>query len=223
MNKITALLTGLIVSIAATSIQAAETAYISDVVHVPVRSGAGTQFRIIHAGLPSGTRVQVVEIDGDWSLITTDAGVEGWTRNQYLVSQPTAGIQLAQLEQRHARTQQQNTALTTQVNELKQANVQLEAQLQQLQQTAGEATEELGELQALSADTISLNRRHQELLEQHQILQTDVDMLRAKNDRLESDETINQWLYGAGLILLGVFLSIIIPALKPKKRFSDWG
>ncbi len=222
MKKITALTAGLILAIATTGIMAAETAYVSDVLHVPVRSGAGTQFRIVHAGLPSGTRVQVVEVDGDWSLITTDTGVEGWTRNQYLVSQPTARIQLAQLEQRHARVQQQNDSLSTQVKELQQENAQLQAQLRQLQQKAGEATEELSEIKALSADAISLNRRHQELLEQHQILQTDVDMLRAKNDRLESDQTINQWIYGAALVLLGVILSIIIPALKPKKR-SDWG
>ena len=222
MKKITALTAGLILAIATTGIMAAETAYVSDVLHVPVRSGAGTQFRIVHAGLPSGTRVQVVEVDGDWSLITTDAGVEGWTRNQYLVSQPTARIQLAQLEQRHERVQQQNESLTAKASELQQENAQLQAQLRQLQQKAGEATEELSEIKALSADAISLNRRHQELLEQHQILQTDVDMLRAKNDRLESDQTINQWIYGAALVLLGVILSIIIPALKPKKR-SDWG
>ncbi len=223
MNKVITLCTALLLAASVSSISAAETAYVSDVILVPVRSGAGTQFRIVHAGLPSGTRVQVMEVDGDWSRITTDNGLEGWTRNQYLSKQPTARIQLTQLEQKHARVQEQNAALSAKANELQRDNKQLQDQVAQLQQTAGNATEELGEIKALSADAINLNRRHQELLEQHQILQTEIDTLRAKNDRLESDQTVNQWLYGAGLVLFGIFLSIILPALKPKKRFSDWG
>ena len=56
----------------ATTIAAQETQYISDMVLVPVRSGAGSQFRIVNRGLPSGTALLVYaqSDDGEWlSLI----------------------------------------------------------------------------------------------------------------------------------------------------------
>lgn len=216
------LFSALALAISANSLFAQEVGYVSDVFHVPMRSGAGNQFRIVYAALSSGTRVQIHETEGDWSLITTDSGREGWVPSQYITHQPTARIQLAQVEQRLKNTQEQNAALTARVRELDQENARLKEQVQELSQTANQATEELTQLKELSADAVSLHNRHQELLEQHQMLQTNIDTLRAENDRLRNDDTVNKWLYGAGLVLLGIFLSILLPALKPKKRSSDW-
>lgn len=222
MNKIAALFAGILLTSTLSGFAAAEVGYVSDVVLVPVRSGAGNQYRIVHAGLRSGTRLQVHETEGDWARITVDTGLEGWMPTQYLSDQPPARSQLVQVEQRLAATQQQNATLTTRARELEQENKNLQAQVRQLQGASAEATEELADIKALSSDAINLNRRHRELLEEHQMLQTNLDTLRAENDRLKNDNTISKWLYGAGLVLFGIFLSIIIPALKPKKRFSDW-
>lgn len=222
MKKIATLAASALLALTLSSFSAAEVGYVSDVFYVPVRSGAGTQYRIVHQGLRTGTQIEVHEAEDDWTRITTDDGVEGWLPSQYVSKQPPARIQLAQAEQRLGRLQQQNKDLAAQLSEVQQTNAELQSQVQQYEQTATEATAELAEVRALSADAISLNQRHRELLEQHQMLQTEMDALRAENDRLASDTTINKWLYGAGLVLFGIFLSIVLPALKPKKRFSDW-
>ena len=39
----------------------AEIRYISDVLYVPLRSGQGDDYRILHRGLPSSTEVIVIE------------------------------------------------------------------------------------------------------------------------------------------------------------------
>lgn len=222
MKKIATLFAGILLTTTLSTFATAEVAYVSDVVLVPVRSGAGNQFRIVHAGLRSGTQLEVHETEGDWARITADNGLEGWMPTQYLSKEPPARSQLVQASQRLSAIQQQNAALTAQVRELEQQNKNLQAQVRQLENTSTEATEELAEVKALSSDALNLNRRHRELLEEHQMLQTNLDTLRAENDRLKNDNTISKWLYGAGLVVLGIFLSIIIPALKPKKRFSDW-
>ena len=48
---------------------AQDTQYISDMVLVPVRSGAGSEFRILNRGLPSGTALLVFgqSDDGEWT------------------------------------------------------------------------------------------------------------------------------------------------------------
>ena len=50
------------------SAQAQDVRYISDKQYVPLRSGAGNEYRITHRGLPSGTRLTVnSESDnGEW-------------------------------------------------------------------------------------------------------------------------------------------------------------
>ncbi|MEQ8801570.1 MAG: peptide-binding protein, partial [Haliea sp.] len=51
------------------TVQAQDVRYISDTQYVPVRSGAGNEFRIVHRGIPSGTRLTVSRVseDGEWS------------------------------------------------------------------------------------------------------------------------------------------------------------
>ena len=43
--------------------QAQDVRYISDQQFVPLRSGAGSEYRIVHKGLPTGTRLVVEEED----------------------------------------------------------------------------------------------------------------------------------------------------------------
>ena len=70
----------------------AETAWISDRLTVPLRSGPSNANRILHRGLPSGTRMEVLARDSDSGFvqIRTDRGTEGWLPEQYLVSEPIA-------------------------------------------------------------------------------------------------------------------------------------
>ena len=82
--------------------------------------------------------------------------------------------------------------------------------------------EELRKIRALSADAINLNQRYQDLLEKHELVQTEFDAVRAENDRLKSNNTINQWLFGAGLVIFGMFLMLVLPAFTRQKRYSDW-
>ena len=63
---------------------AQETQYISDMVLVPVRSGAGSEFRIVNSGLPSGIALLVYgqSDDGEWTEVETRGGTRGWIPTQ---------------------------------------------------------------------------------------------------------------------------------------------
>ena len=73
---------------------AQDTQYISDIVLVPVRSGAGSEFRIVNRGLPSGTPLLVYgqSDDGEWTEVETRGGTRGWIPTQYLQQEPPAGL-----------------------------------------------------------------------------------------------------------------------------------
>ena len=84
----------ILLSLTVGGVFAQETQYISDMVLVPVRSGAGSQFRIVNRGLPSGTALLVYaqSDDGEWTEVETRGGTRGWIPTQYLQEEPPAGL-----------------------------------------------------------------------------------------------------------------------------------
>jgi len=82
--------------ILANTAQSQDIRYVSDTNTVPLRSGAGNEFRIVHRGIPSGTKLTVARnsADGVWSEITTERGTSGWIRSQYLMAEKPAKLKL---------------------------------------------------------------------------------------------------------------------------------
>jgi len=203
---------------------AAQTVYVSDIVYVPVRSGPGTQYRIIHQGIRTGTQMTLLEEsdDKDWSKIRTEGGLEGWIGAQHILREQPARMQLT-------AAQTKLTAATKKIEELENELKQVRTEHNTLSRKSSDLTnekdqyaEELRKLRALSADAINLNERYQNLLEKHELIQTEFDAVRAENDQLKSNHTINQWMFGAGLVILGMILMLILPAFARQKRHSDW-
>lgn len=202
----------------------ADTRYITDITYVPIRSGPGNEFRILHSGLKSGIKMTVLEApeDSDWTKVVTEGGIEGWVRSQYLINSPTARLQLIEAQAKLNQSSQQVVKLQTQLNELQAEHSTLSNVSIKQSKERDQYYDELKQLKALAADSINLNQRYQDLLAKHDMINTEFDAVRAENDRLKSDKTIGQWLFGAGLLVSGMILMIILPALRPQKRNSDW-
>ncbi|WP_445361352.1 TIGR04211 family SH3 domain-containing protein [Microbulbifer sp. EKSA005] len=203
---------------------AAETRYITDQLHVPMRSGKGNEFRILHRGLASGTELALLEdaaSDG-WAKVRTPNGTEGWIRRQYLVSEPVAKLKLATAEANLARFEKMEGNLGGEVRRLETENGELNSALTSAQQQSQELAAELKSLKSLSADAISLNDRHQKLLHQYELLKQEKSMAEAEIQRLSGSDARKWQLYGALSVALGAILAMIAPHVRPRKRNSEW-
>lgn len=100
---------------------AQETRYISDQLLVPVRSGAGGEYRILHKGLPSGTALTQFQVseDGVWAEIETRGGTRGWLRAQYLQSEPPAALLLAEAREKLKQAEAERDRLRSSLSETK--------------------------------------------------------------------------------------------------------
>ncbi|MGD8176465.1 TIGR04211 family SH3 domain-containing protein [Marinimicrobium sp. ARAG 43.8] len=228
MNKFLISLCLIVLSMPMLSVTAsAQDRYVSDVLYVPLRSGMGNQYRIVHRGLPSGTALELVREDQsddgeDWSLVRTPGGEEGWVRSQFLMSEPTASLRLEAAQRRAANVSGERQALVDRVDTAEARSEELAQSLAELQTRYDDLQAEHEELESLSSDAVSLHEQHQELSENYQMLQTRYDVIQADNERLKKDRRYQDWIFGGGILIMGVILSLILQAIGKRRRQSEW-
>ena len=202
---------------------AQETQYISDMVLVPVRSGAGANYRIVNRGLPSGTALLVFSQsdDGEWAEIETRGGTRGWIPSQYLQQEPPAALLIndlrVELEQARAerdRVVSQLNQSSTEVDEADETIIGLTTTIEQTQA-------ELTEIKRVSAAALDLDLMNQQLVAELESGRSSADLLRLENVRLRERIANNQMLDGALAVLLGVILAVVAPRLWPRKKRPD--
>lgn len=202
---------------------AAEYRWVSDTLYVPLRSGKGNQYRILDKGMKSGTRLTVISEDTEgWTEVKTGSGEVGFVRSQFLIKSPTDSLKLASAEANLKKVQAQYDTLKQQLGEARSTGSELDKELASARLRVTELESELAELKRISADAVSLNQRHQKLMHDHQVMQNELEVIKAENQRLQSDERNTFFLYGAGAVLLGVIITLVAPAFRRRKRYSEW-
>jgi len=200
----------------------AEDLYISDQLLVPVRKGQGNQFTILHKGLPSGTRVTLVKRDTNWSQVTTNGGITGWVRNQYLLENPTANVSIISVRANLEKAQALNEEIRIENEQLSQSLQDTQDALENALKTSSDTNNELTTLKEISSSAVQTHQQVQTLAKEIQLLQTENDVLIAEKERLEQSERTAFFLYGVLAVLLGVLIAIIIPKLRSQKRNTGW-
>ena len=214
----------LLTMLVVTGVAQARTVYIDDTLYAPVRSGQGTQFRILHSGLRSGTAVTLLEQNEEsgYSRVRTSQGIEGWIPTRYLTNQPIARDRLEaanrELEQTRARLEE----LQARMGEVAEQRNQLSSREEELEQRVAELSRELEEIRSVSENALNLDRRNRELQESNQRLRNEVEVLTAEVERLEARKESDFMLLGAGLLILGMFIAVVLPWLKPSKKNDTW-
>lgn len=206
--------------------QAQEVRYVSDTQYVPVRSGAGGDYRIVHRGIPSGTRLTVnrVSDNGEWSEITTEDGTSGWVLSQHLMAELPARNQVESAVARAAQLSAANAELAEELAALKAVRVQLEGDVDNAGTSLQSVSEELAQLKQISGRSLQLDADNRRLVEEAENLRAQADMLGAENQRLQENLRSSAFLDGALAVLLGVVITLVAPRLWPKRRRNDgWG
>ncbi len=208
----TIILLGSTLALTQTPAWAANTAYVSDTLTIPMRSGTTNRHKILKF-LPSGTQVTTHETsdDGTHTKITTDDNREGWVETTLLMPEPSAREQLAALNSKLQRVKQ----LANERDLLQKQNNKLEQNNQTLRDT-------LDELKQAAAQPIALAERNKQLSNDLDKAHSDIDQLTQQNAQL-SDRNIKEWFMIGAIVSLGsLFFGLIIPRISWRKKQS-WG
>jgi SH3 domain protein len=206
----------LVLLLGAQPLLAQPTRYVSDELEVDMRAGPTLQHRIVRF-LPSGTVLQELETSDGWSRVRTRAGEEGWILSRFLMNTPSARDRLERattsMNQAQAEAQQLRQELASERERLKAA----EAEIAQLSTGTERMKEQLGD----AAKGLTLLEENRELQKREVDLRRVIQDREAEIARL-SDRSRQDWfMAGAGVLVLGMFIGIIVPRIRWKKR-SSW-
>jgi len=202
----------------------AETQFVSDDLVITLRTGQGNQYEILKT-LNSGTKLEILEqTDTGYTRVRTESGLEGWVRTQYLTNEPIARVKLEQAEKKiTSLTEKLNTA-QEELKELRKEKGQLDSSLSKLRSEHESTSKELESLSDVASRPKQLATENKELRLQYEKINDELLLVKQENQVLKDRSKRNWFLTGAGVVILGIFIGLIIPKLRFRKKdgWSDF-
>jgi SH3 domain protein len=201
----------------------AERAYVTDTFEVTFRSGPSTQNKIMSL-LSSGQPVTVLERQGDWSRIRPlgkdEESEEGWVMSRYLISRQPWELQAAELRKANSHMQGQVKTLKEKLEETESVNNELTAKLDETSRVLKQLGKDHRALKQGAAQYLQLAKTHKETEAKLGQMRQGFEELHEKYQRLRYSERNVWFATGAGILLAGVGVGIIIGRREKRRRSS---
>ena len=197
--------------------------YVTDSLRLEARQGPGTNFRISKM-LSSGARVTVLEEDAEtgYSRVALEGGVEAWILTRFLMDEPAASAQLAEAVENSNQEREIARDLASQLQTMDQTASQIEQSRSALEADKKLLQIELAQIKQAAADTLAIKEHNQSLKGQLDALAVDLDATKHQNRALKERSERDWFIAGAGVLLGGMIIGLVIPKIRWKRRRS-WG
>jgi len=197
--------------------------WVSDEFEITMRTGKSNRQSIVRM-LTSGTSVELLEADNEagYSLVRTGSGAEGWVLNRYLLRSPPARVSLPDIESRLQQSEESRRKLAGELRSLQQERKELQGQVTTLDNSGQGLQQQLNRVRQLSASAIQIDDQNQQLRQRVSDNERLLEELRAENARLGSRSNQRWFLAGAGVIIAGILVGLIIPRIRWRRK-SKWG
>jgi len=166
--------------------------------------------------------MEVLQIDeaAGFSEVRTANGTQGWMRSQYLVAEPIAKTRLAAAQREVASLRGQRLFQAQRVDELA-STAREQADLNSASDSRiAELESELSEIRRISVNAINAHEENLASLETIARLRDEIDDLADDRNRLQDNSENQGILIGAGLLLLGLLVGVIIKARPLRSAWS---
>lgn len=175
--------------------------YVTGIINITMRTGPGVEHKIITM-LETGTKLEIVEYQKDWSQVKKASGETGWVVSRFLTQEIPDVLLVGKLKK-------DNQNLISRFAEIEAKNKTLLAKNAALIRIE----ESYNKLKRESADFLKLDEKYKEIKQQYEAQKHQVEML--END-LSNDEKL-WFLSGAGVFIVGMFLGL---SMRKKKKSS---
>lgn len=209
----------LLLSVIAAGDAAAQSAWVTDQFEITLRTGPSTS-NAIRRSLNSGTRLEILERDADsgYTRVRTSGGTEGWVISRYLMNEPSAREQLAQLTSQLSNAAEEGSSLTAQLNGIRGQYREAEQTIARLEREKEGLQNELDEIRRTAANVLAINNQNQSLQENLTNSQIDIDRLNEEVRSLTGASNRNWFIAGSLVLFGGIVLGLILPRMRWQRR-----
>lgn len=212
MRKLRRRLLGLVASVPLVAF--AETAYITEKLEVPVRSGESREYRIIRY-LQAGAQVErIMTYESGYTKIRDERGREGFVLGRYLVDRAPSFVIAGRLEAEVAKQRETIKRLEQDIEALTAQNKSSNESIRLAKDQLAEKEVELKEFLATAGDSISLRNRLVALETERQVLLADNETLRAEKLAARDDSFKSWFALGAITLAVGWFVGLLMPRVR---------
>lgn len=194
---------------------AAERRYVSEDFEITMRTGPGSDRKIISL-IPSGDAVDVVTPGDEWSEVVLPNGKQGWVLSRYLTGELPTALKLERLEQRYEKIMAENKELTARATELGTDNKRLTNELDQTQTDLGQLSSAHETLKNESAEFLKLKSKYETAVKDMKEASVKAEKAESALNQLAGNEFNKGLLYGGGLLIFGFIVGYILK--RPKRR-----
>ena len=202
----------------------ASTAYVTDELEITLRTGESTSHRIVRM-LPTGERLNVLETNpaSGYSKVKTASGATGYVLTRQLVDKPVARDRLATAEAEVAALKAAPGELSSRLGTLRDEHAKLQQEHNELIKAKQSVDQEFEALKRTANNAVRIANERNELRKQVASLTREVEDIKQQNRELENKTAQNWFLIGAGVVVGGIVLGLILPHLRMRRRKSSWG
>ena len=212
MRKLRRWLLGLVASVPLVAY--AETAYITEKLEVPVRSGESREYRIIRY-LQAGAQVEMLQTyESGYTKIRDDRGREGFVLGRYLVDRAPSFVIAGRLEAEVAKQRETIKRLEQDIEALTAQNKSSNELIRIAKDQLAEKEVELKEFLATAGDSITLRNRLVAFETERQVLLADNETLRAEKLAARDDSFKSWFALGAITLAVGWFVGLLMPRVR---------
>jgi len=197
--------------------------YVGDELIITMRSGKSNEHRIIRT-LPSGTRLRVLESDKKYTKVKTDQGETGWILARYLSPEQPARVLLPPIKAKLEALEKENAELSVSLKEVTKERDSLKgvaASLERLEQKHKKLLEESVRWKDAASESNNLSEESKNLARRNATLESQMDVMMRELKSLRDGSNRLWFLSGAGVILVGIVIGVMI-ARQRKEKKSSW-
>ncbi len=195
----------------------AQTVYVIDEFEVTMRTGPSIENKII-AMLPTGTKLQVIEEEGDWVLVRSPTGREGWVLKRYASVETPKKIIVEQLKKKYKVALKNLEIETEKALTFEKENKELRVALNTSQEKLEKVKQDYTSLTNESKDFLKLKKEHTKNLANLRKATSGLEQLRKENEELRSSTNIRWFLSGAAVVIVSWLIGYIMGTIKRRSR-----
>jgi len=196
----------------------AESRYVKPSAEIALRTGEGTKYKMLGV-VKDGDVVELLEEGDSYARVRLTDGQEGWMLKRFLSITPPLSVTAPSLRAENEKMKQREIEVTQKYDEISASFSRMETELQTILAERDQLKSDYQNLQEATADVMKIKEDMLQATKENELLVQQMASLKEENSNLNKEKSINWFLAGGGVLLVGMSIGRLTS--KSRKRKSS--